>query len=133
MIVQRLQWGLRKGGSRGQRGEGRLGCIVWTVLLALAILIAVKTIPVKLASVEFYDFMLEQAKFAAGSGPEQIKGRILGKARDLDIPLSEKRLRVEHFGDRIRMKAQYTIPVEFPFYTYEWQFTHEIDRDVFYF
>ena len=117
----------------GQKGEGKLGCILWTAALALAILIAWKMIPVKLASVELYDFMIEQAKFAGGERPKVLEERILRKAKELDLPLEKKRLKVERVGDSIRMRAQYTVPVEFPGYTYQWEFNHEVDRPIFYF
>lgn len=125
---------LRSGGiGTGQRGEARLGCILWTLALALAVLIGWKMIPVKLQSVQLYDYMIEQAKFGASASPESIKKGILREARRLDLPLSEKKVKVQRIGDRIRMKASYTVPVEFPGYTYEWEFNHEVDRPLFIF
>ncbi|HXU32026.1 MAG TPA: hypothetical protein VN851_15755 [Thermoanaerobaculia bacterium] len=118
---------------RGQRGEGNLGCILWAVLLAVVALIAWKTIPVKLASSEMYDFIEEQAKFAANSPDAELKKQILLKASQLGIELSPDRVSVERLGDRIRMKADYQIPVEFPGYTYVWKFHHEVDRPIFIF
>lgn len=117
----------------GQRGEARLGCILWTLALVVALLIAWKMIPVKLKSVELYDYMIEQAKFGASASPEAIKKGILREARRLDLPLSEKKVKVQRIGDRIRMKVSYTVPVEFPGYTYQWEFNHEVDRPLFIF
>jgi len=31
------------------------------------------------------------------------------------------------------MKADYQIPIEFPFKTYVWKFHHEVDRPIFIF
>jgi hypothetical protein len=117
----------------GQRGEARLGCILWTLALAIALLIGWKMIPVKLRSVQLYDYMVEEAKFGNYSSPESIKKGILREARRLDLPVSEKKVKVERIGDRIRMKVSYTVPVEFPGYTYEWEFNHEVDRPLFIF
>lgn len=116
-----------------QKGEARIGCILWTLALALALLVGWKTIPVKLRSVQLYDYMVEAAKFGAASSPESIKKGILREARRLDLPLSEKQVKVERIGDRIRMKVSYTVPIEFPGYTYEWEFNHEVDRPLFIF
>ncbi len=119
--------------SKGQRGEGNLGCILWAALLAIAALIAWKTIPAKLNSSEIYDFMEEQAKFAAQTPPEELKKAILVRASQLGVSLDKDHVTVERIGDRIRMKADYQIPIEFPFKTYIWKFHHEVDRPIFIF
>jgi hypothetical protein len=119
--------------AKGPRGEGNLGCILWAALLAIAILIAWKTIPAKLNSSEIYDFMEEQAKFAAQTPPEELKKAILVRAGQLGVSLDKDNVTVERIGDRIRMKADYQIPIEFPFRTYVWKFHHEIDRPIFIF
>jgi len=115
----------------GQRGEARLGCVIWTLIFVIAAFVAWKMIPVKLRSVQLYDYMLEQAKFASAAEPEALKKNILRKARELDIPLTDKTLKVQSSGNRIRMSARYTVEVKFPGYTYVWEFHHEIDRPIF--
>jgi len=117
----------------GQRGEGNIGCILWAVLLAIVALFAWKTIPAKVNSSEMYDFMEEQAKFAANTPDEELKKQILIKAQQLGIALDKDHVTVERLGDRIRMKADYQIPIEFPFKTYVWKFHHEVDRPIFIF
>jgi len=117
----------------GQKGDSKLGCLIWVVLLAAAVLVSWKAVPIKLASAELYDYMVEQGKFAAGTSAENIKKRILVRARELELPVTDKNLSVERLGDRIRMKCTYVVPVEFPGYTYEWRFDHEVDRPIYYF
>lgn len=117
----------------GERGEGNLGCILWLIILALAIGFAWKAVPVKIASAQLYDYMVEQAKFAHNAKPDRIKQRILHKARELELPLDAKNLRVERVGDRMRMHAEYTVPVEYPGYTWNWKFEHDVDRGIYYF
>ena len=114
-----------------RHGQGKIGCILWLLVLAAVIGIAAKLIPIKIASAELSDFMEEQAMFAGRKGPEELKNRILSRAAQLDIPLKKKNLEVKRLGGRIRMRATYTIPVEFPGYTYYWDFEHIIDRPVF--
>jgi hypothetical protein len=118
---------------RAQAGDSKFGCVLWLVLLAVAVLISWKAVPVKIANAEFYDFMVEQAKFAGGSSPETIKKRLLVRAKELDLPVTDKNLSVERIGDRIRMKTGYVMLLEFPGYTYEWRFDHEVDRPIFIF
>lgn len=114
-----------------QRGEGRVGCIFWVIVLAIAALIAFKMVPVKYASSQLFDFMDEQAKFAQQTTPDRMKKAILRKARELEIPLDPKHLTVSKRGGRIRIDAAYTVPLEFPGYTYYWSFEESINEPIF--
>ena len=115
-----------------ERGEGNLGCIVWLVLLAIGVMIAWKAVPVKVRSAEFYDYMDEIAKFsAARATSDSLRKALLDRADQLDIPLERKNIEIDLSRERIRMKVRYTIPVEFPGYTYNWDFEQEIDRPIF--
>ncbi len=117
---------------RRERGEGNLGCILWLLALGLALLIAWKAVPVKMQSAELYDFMDELAKFgAARTTPENLEKQILARAKQLNIPIDKKDINVSRNGDRIFMVVEYTIPVEFPGYTYQWHFRHKLDRPIF--
>jgi len=115
-----------------ERGEGNLGCILWLLVLGLAVLISWKLIPVKIASAEFNDFMADQAQLAGvNTTAEDVKKNILQRAAELKLPLDKDHIKVERIGDRIRMEADYVVPVEFPGYTYNWHFHHELDRPIF--
>ena len=112
-------------------GEGKLGCVIWLLVLAAVIGITAKLIPVKIRSAELSDFMEEQAMFAGRRGTDQLKKAILIRAKNLDLPLTKKNLEIKRNGGRIRMRATYTVPVEFPGYTYFWHFEHILDLPVF--
>jgi hypothetical protein len=116
-----------------ERGEGNLGCILWVVALGLAVLIAVKMVPVKIATSQLYDFMEEQAKFAATATPDNLAKSIVNKAKELELPVAKEDVQVERVGDNIRMHAAYTVPVEFPGYTYMWHFDQQVNRPIFIF
>jgi hypothetical protein len=116
-----------------ERGEGNLGCILWLVVLGVAILIGVKMVPVKMASSRLYDFMVEQAAFAATAAPDAIARSIVSKAKELELPVGKDDVSVERVGDNIRMRAVYTVPVDFPGYTYLWHFDHQVNRPIFIF
>ncbi len=58
-------------------GEGKLGCIIWLAVLAVAGLIAYEAIPVKLASAELYDYMDDQARFGGRRSSENLKRAVL--------------------------------------------------------
>lgn len=115
----------------GQSGGGKLGCILWLVVLLVGALIGSKTIPVKIASSELYDYMVEQAKFAGKQQPETLKKWILEKAQQLDIPLDAKNVSVTKAFGRIKMRATYVVTIEFPGYIYDWEFDLQVDRPIF--
>lgn len=116
-----------------QSGEGKIGCIFWLAALAIAGMVAYKMIPVRIQSAELYDFMVEQAKWAANRPPDAIKKSIVERAQELNLPVDPDKVQVQRHGDRIKMEAKFTVPVEFPGYTYNWEFHHLVDRSIFIF
>lgn len=114
-----------------QAGQGKIGCLLWLLVAGVAALIAFKMIPVKVKSAELHDYMVEQARFASNYPTDQIAKSILVRARELELPLTDKGLKVEKVRERIKMEAIYTVPVEFPGYTYYWEFHHMVDRPIF--
>ena len=120
---------------RGERGEGKIGCIFWTAVLVVGIVIAWVAIPVKVKTSELHDFMIDQATNASRfRSAESLEKRVLARARELDLPLTSKSLTVQRNDARVRMEADYTVTLEFPFgVTYDWRFHHEVDRPIFYY
>ncbi len=115
-----------------ERGEGNLGCVIWTVVLVIGILIAWKAIPVKVASAELYDHLDELARFAAARDNEEtLKKKILTRATELGLPVDKENVTVKKANDRVQMKVSYVVFLEFPGYTYEWNVEHELDRPIF--
>ena len=114
-----------------QAGESKIGCILWLLAVGITALIAFKMIPIKIKSSELHDYMVEQARFSGSAPSEDLAKNILTRARELELPLDEKGLRIEKVRERIRMEARYTVPVVFPGYTYYWNFHHFVDRPIF--
>lgn len=115
-----------------ERGEGNLGCIVWLLVLAIAVMISWKMIPVKVNNAELVDYMTEVAQFqSAQKTPEEISKMIIARASELGISLTKENITVTKTRDRVRMTVDYTQPVQFPGYTYNWHFRHELDRPIF--
>jgi len=115
------------------RGESKIGCVFWVLVMGIVAMIAWKMVPVKINSAQFYDYMEEQAKFGLQAKTEGIKRQIMQKAVDLDLPVDSKNLKVQRTGTEIRIHCTYEIPIEFPFYTYVWKFDEKINRPLFYF
>ncbi len=118
---------------RGEAGDSKLGCILWGLLLAIGILIGWKAIPVKIATSELYDFMVEQAKWAGGTDAKTIENRIFSKATELNLPVDRRKVEATKGGGRLRMRATFTVPLEFPGYTYNWDFDLQVERPIYIF
>ena len=114
-------------------GEGKLGCILWMVVLGLAGLIAYQAIPVKLASAQLYDYMDDQARFGARTSSNNLKTRVLKRAKELELPVTKKDLTVTKAGGIIRMRCTFTAPVNILGYTYDWEFDLKVERQIFIF
>ena len=117
--------------SYREAGEGRLGAIIWLGILIFAGLSAYEWVPLRVKVAEFEDYMVDTAQRAHNVPPKAIKKNLLTHAQELGLPLTKENLDVKFVAGRIKMTAQYTLPVELPFYTYEWKVDHDVDRAVF--
>jgi len=115
-----------------QAGEGIMGCVFWLVLLAIAALILVKLVPIKVADAELEDFMVEQAKYTGrGTTAAGVEKAILNKSLQLGLPITKKDIKVHLSGGRIVLRCNYSVPVDLLVFTYVWDFEHEVNRPVF--
>lgn len=111
---------------RSQRGEGRIGVLIAVVLVGVAIFVGMKIIPVRINSYEFLDFIREQARFGSAERDNAIiYERILKKAKDLDLPLEKKNLRVERTVSEMVISAKFVVPIDLKVTTYTYQFDHK--------
>lgn len=117
--------------NRRERGEGQFGCLVGLVFLLIAGLIAYKMIPVKVKSADMRDTVRDYAKIAGTVKDHEIRKAILTKAETLDLPVSDEDIEVERKAGEIHVAVEYTVPVEFPGYTYQWHFKHVAENPIF--
>ena len=120
-------------GSRGARGEGRLGCIIWLIIVALVGYGLIKFVPVKMASARFEDFMAEEAGFASIRGVREIERNILTKAKDLQLPITKDNLIITKTREKIKVEAHYEIVIDLfgGNYKYVWKFDPVVERPLF--
>jgi type III secretion system FlhB-like substrate exporter len=119
--------------TRGARGEGRIGCILWLAVLGLIGYGLYKIVPVKIATSTFYDFMQEEAAFGSIRGVKQLEKELLAKAKELDVPVTEDNLTINRTRENITIEAHYTITVEFfnGWKKYVWKFDQVVSRPTF--
>ena len=116
---------------RTRYGQGKIGCVIWSLALIVFFTACWKIIPVKIKTAELYDFMEEQAQRATSTPAEAVKKNVLARAKDLELPVGPKDVTVQRRGGRVIITARYTIPIEFPGYTYVMEIDHVVDRPVF--
>ena len=116
---------------RMQRGEGKLGCLIGLVILLIAVMVAYKMVPVKVKAAEMRDAVQDEAKSAGQHNDATILKSLLFKAQSLDLPVTEKDVTINRSGGEIRVEVDYTVPVKFPGYVYQWHFHHRTENPIF--
>jgi hypothetical protein len=120
---------LRRSGKsdskRSQRGEGKLKAIVYTVILAAAVYVAVKVVPVYVAEYQLKDKISEQARFAVVNrySEEQVRDIIFKVIQDLEIPAKREDIKVQSTNNGMRISVSYTVPVDLAVYKTELNFS----------
>ena len=118
---------------RHERGASNIGCALSLLVLAAAVVVLVKAVPVIIAVGELTDYCERQAQMASlpRHTDDDIRAGILYKAQQLRIPLGEEQLKVSRDGREAHVSLKYTMPVKVPFYTYIWKVEREFDRPLF--
>ena len=116
---------------RSQRGEGQLGCVVGLVMLLAAIFVAYKMVPVKVRAAALRGEIVDEAKSAGVRNDEQIRRNIIRTAEANDLPVGRENIEIFRSANTIRVEVSYEVPVEFPGYTYTWQFHHTAENPIF--
>lgn len=116
-----------------QAGEGKLGCILWLLAAGLAVMIALEAIPVRIRTAEMADYIDDAAKFHNDVPVDELRRRIVNKADELELPIAPEQVKIVKERGKIKFDVQYTVPLEFPGYTYEWEIHHLLTRDIFIF
>ncbi|HKF42186.1 MAG TPA: hypothetical protein VKG01_03725 [Thermoanaerobaculia bacterium] len=119
--------------KNGERGSGRIGCLLWLGVLAITGYIGYKVIPVKIATSTFYDFMQEEAAFASIRPVNQLQREILLKAKELNIPVTEENLVIKKVSESITIEAHYEITIWFfnGWKKYIWREDQVVTRPIF--
>ena len=117
---------------RGERGEGRVGTLIGLTVLALTIYLGYKVIPVMINAYTFRDYIEQETRFAAlRNRDEEVVKRVLKKAQELELPVTNKGIRVNRTQSRFDISVRYTIPIETPVYVYNWDFDERFSAPLF--
>ncbi len=121
-------------------GAGKLKNIITLIIIVFVLYLGFKLIPVKVSAYQFDDFIEYLPRRLARENihqwdkrPEvEITERLLKKARELELPVTERDLEVEVSSDkeRVSVEVDYVVPVKFPFYTYKWHFSKRMEGTI---
>ena len=56
---------------------------------------------------------------------------LLEKGQKLDLPITENSIQINRASGEIRVDVDYTVPVQFPGYVYQWHFHHRAENPIF--
>jgi hypothetical protein len=104
--------------GRGERGNGRLGTLVWVVLLAAFAYVCTQVVPVLYAEYQFQDAMQTTARFATinRQSPEQIRKALVVEAKSKDIPVEPENIHVTSEAGNVKINAAYSVTVDLRVY-----------------
>jgi len=123
---------------RGQRGEGKAGCLVFIALAILAGYIFAKTVPVYLDKMDFED---ELKRVASEGGARNwtsdiVFERVMNLAKAKEFDTQKEQIRVvktggDKAGGEIRIDVKYQRTVDFSgYYTYTFKFHSRVSSFV---
>ena len=69
-----------------QRGEGKVGCTISLLVMAILVAIAIKIVPAYYANNQITDIVDRRAEQAAGRTPEELAKEMRTEIRKLDVP-----------------------------------------------
>jgi hypothetical protein len=119
--------------KRREIGAGNVGCMVGLALLAVAVIIAMKVIPTRVAVAELQDYCEKEGERASlpRNSDELIADRILIKAQESNLPVSKEDIQVHRDTSMIHIDVKYRVVLDMLVYKYNWDVEHKVDRTLF--
>ena len=109
----------------GERGGAQAKFIIVVLLLAVIAYIGYLYLPVAYQAYLFKDAMQHNVNVAATQGhqPGWVSEQLTKSAREYDVPPNAV-ITPTAKDNRIEVRVQFTKPIEFPGYTYEYEFDY---------
>ena len=115
-----------------ERGSARLKLLVFLIVVAVVAYAGYLYIPVSYNSYLYKDLMQQKVNTAAALGhpANWVKEQLVKSAPEYNIPADAQILPVVKDG-RVEVQVQFTRPIEFPGYVYEYNFDHTVQSTEF--
>jgi len=114
------------GTVRGQKGEGRLGLIIWLAIFAAAIFAAARIIPAKTHVMDLHDYCDRELQNVVSSGrdfdQERFLQNVLAKAKEVNIPLEKNQLQLTVTSETVTLRMQHEVVVDLAVYKWVWPY-----------
>ena len=109
-----------------QRGAITIKTLFSFALLLFVAYMCYEFIPIYIAAYDFDNAIKTQAQYSGSMKTnEVILKELLGKAAALELPVKKENLKIDRSSSRLTIHADYTVPVETAFFTYNWRFEEE--------
>jgi hypothetical protein len=119
--------------KRREKGAGNVGCIISLAVLAVAVILAVKVIPTRIAVAELQDYCERAAEQASlpRHTDEIITDEILIKAQQENLPVRKEDIKVWRDSSMAHVEVKYRVVMDLLVYKYNWDVEHKVDRTLF--
>ena len=128
--MQKLDW--NHSARAGERGGAQAKFLIVILLLAVFAYIGYLYIPVAYQAYLFKDVMRHNVNVAATQGyqPGWVSEQLTKSAREYEVPPNAV-ITPSQRDNRIEVRVQFTKPIEFPGYTYEYEFDYTAKSTAF--
>ena len=106
-------------------GDANIKAYLTIAFLICVIYVGFKVIPVYVNSFEIEDYIRQQTPYwlTQRANADVIRGRVLEKARELELPMDADQGQVEASSASVTVNLDYTVPVDLKVYTVKLHFT----------
>ena len=108
-----------------QSGAGTFKAVVAVGLFAVGVYLGIKLVPPFISNYQFQDYITSVARtatYAQGRTEENIREEILGKVKELRMPVKGEQIRVVKSTYGVNIDVKYNVVVETPAYTFNLKF-----------
>ena len=120
-----------RGAAEGERGAGHLKAIIFTLILASLVYVAVKVIPILVNEYEFQDGVQTLARFASVNRQpvDKLRESILKEAEKDNVPVQPEDIKVEGAAGNVRIQVDYSVTVDLAVYQWTLNFHPKVSND----
>lgn len=117
---------------RGERGGARLKFIMVVAALAVVAYVGYLYVPVAVDAYYFKDVMQNKVDLAATQGYETtwVRDQLVKSAPEYHVP-PDAVMTTTQKDNRVEVRVQFTRPISFPGFTYDYQFDHTASSTTF--
>jgi hypothetical protein len=116
---------MNSGSRKSERGSARLKFVIVVAIIGIVAYCGYMFIPVAYQAYQIKDLMQHDVDTAVAIGhpASWIKDQLVKAAPEYGIP-ADAVITPEQADNRMEVRVQYTLPIEFPGYVYNYEFDH---------